>query len=132
LYSKKKVTSEPAGKEGNLQHDIRVLIVNSVITRYSNLTKVGRSTFALQFFFMFNRIHFCIVICCQFVTRYLSVIIHHLASCFAFTFVHPGRPFRICFFFCFVCSVTFNYSIRLFSVIFCSDTGNVFQEFQSP
>jgi hypothetical protein len=45
-----KVRSEPAGKEGNLQHDIKVLIVDSVIKRYLTLAKVGWSTFALQFF----------------------------------------------------------------------------------
>jgi hypothetical protein len=61
--------------------------------------------------FMFNRIQICIVICCQFIIRYLPVVICNLASSFKFTFV------RFCsvvlgFVFCSFChSVSTDYSI---------------------
>jgi hypothetical protein len=67
--------------------------------------------------FMFNWIWFCTVICCQFVTHYLSVVNHHLASCFAFTFIHPAWSFKICFCFCFVHSVSFDYLLFDYSVL---------------
>ncbi len=44
--------------------NMRVVIVDSVITRCLALAKVGLPTFALLF--MNNCIQFCIVICCQF------------------------------------------------------------------
>ncbi len=59
FFGFQRATSEPAGKEGNLQHDIwclvtntwanRVVIVYCVITIYLTPAKVGQSTFALQF-----------------------------------------------------------------------------------
>jgi hypothetical protein len=68
----------------------------------------------------YNCIWFCIVVCCQFIIHYLSVVICHLA-CFVFAFIHPARLFKICFHFCLFCgSALSDYSIFDQSVLFLS------------
>ncbi len=79
-----KARSDPAGKEENLQHDIRYLLTNSrangvaifdsVITRYLiTLTKVGWSTFALQFLSTFNCISSALLVSLLFIIYLLFV-----------------------------------------------------------
>jgi hypothetical protein len=77
---------------------------------------------------MFDCIWFCIVLCCQFVICYLSVVICHLDSCFVFAFIHLAQLFCIRF-----CSVQYPLIIQ-YSVIQCyfwPTTRNVFQVFWS-
>jgi hypothetical protein len=77
-----------------------------------------------------------IFIHCQFICCCLSVVIRLLASCLDLhSFISVWLPLIL---FLFYRSALFDYSvfnyltIRLFSAIFCSDTGIVFQVFWSP
>jgi hypothetical protein len=50
-----------------------------VVTRYLILTKVGQSTFALQFLFVFNCISSASLFIASLLLNYFSVVIRHLA-----------------------------------------------------
>ncbi len=90
-----KATSEPAGKEENLQHDIwclKHLGKQGCNWRFHNHKRFNpRQSRSVNIrpsvLFMFNHLQFCIVISCQFITHYLFFVICHIASCFVFTFV---------------------------------------------
>jgi hypothetical protein len=63
--NKRRMAGYPASMLSDMRGvNMRVVIVNSVITRCLTLAKVGLSTFALLQ--LNSCIQFCIVICCQF------------------------------------------------------------------
>ncbi len=125
-----KAMSEPAGKEGNLQHDIRclitntwakrVLIVNSVITRYLNLATVGWSTSPLSFgHVQLHLIRHCYLL----PVCYSLFVCCYSLSCLLFVspLIHSAWLFQICLFFCsFFRSVSSDHSIFDYSVLFLS------------
>jgi uncharacterized membrane protein len=82
--------------------------------------------------FMLNCIQFCIIICCQFIIRYLYLVIHHLASCVASHSLYLLDYFWFCFLFILLFSFIPSFVIWFLSVILCSDTENLFQVFWSP
>jgi hypothetical protein len=83
----------------------------------STLAKVGQSTFAFQFLFTFKCIRSVLLfVACLF--HFLAVIIHHLVSCFVFTFIHSAWSFQICFSFCSVRSLSSDYSLFNYLVLF--------------
>jgi hypothetical protein len=112
FFGFQKTTSEPAGKEGSLKHDIwclitntwanRVVIVNSVITRYLTLAKVGWSTFALQSCSCTIQLHLILhhklFICCYSLSCLLFCIrVQPFCSVILNSFLFSVRP--ICFVF---------------------------------
>jgi hypothetical protein len=117
-----KATSEPAGKEGNLQHDIRclitntwakrVLIVNSVVTRYLNLATVGWSTSP----FSFGHVQLHLILHCYlWPVCYSLFVCCYSLSCLLFVspLIHSAWLFQIHFCFQFVLLICF---IRSFDI----------------
>jgi hypothetical protein len=102
-------------------------IFDSISTNYLTLAKIGRSTSALQFLFMFN----CITFASLFVASLLFVIysLSFVILPVVLIHIHSILLDYFCFWllglFCFVRL----FFVQLLSVIFCSDTGNVFQVF---
>ncbi len=95
-----------------------------------NPRKIVWSTLTLQFLFMLS-ISFWSFLCCQFIVCYLSVVIFHIASCFVFVFIFLSVISNLLLFlFCSLCFI-WLLVVWLFSVILCSDTGNLFQVFWS-
>jgi hypothetical protein len=92
----------------------------------------SRSVNIFPSIFVHVQLHqFCIVICCQFIFYYLSVVIRHLASCFAFTLIRSSQSFQIWFcFWSFCFHPIIRYSVT--QCYFCPDTENVYQVFRSP
>jgi hypothetical protein len=124
LWFFKRPQVSPLEKQINWQHDIwclitntwanRVEIVSSVITTYLTLAK--HRTVTIQPTDLFMRSASLIRIRCQFICCFLSVL-----------FVPRFDSILLCWI-CFCstiqCSITWS-----FSVIFCTDTGIVFQVF---
>ncbi len=105
---------------------------NSVITRYLNPRKSRSVNICLSVFDHIQVHQFCVVICCLFVSFFSS----HYSSSGQLFCIHIRS-------FCLiisnllqflVCSFSFIrlFIIQLLSVIFCSDTGYVFQLFLDP
>jgi hypothetical protein len=122
LWFSKRPQVSPLEKQWNWQHDIwclitntwanRVAMVSSVITRYLPLAKHGWSPFNLQ-------IYLCSMFQVIVLVASLPVIVYQ--------FSFDSHSFDSVLF----CSTIHCSITRLFSVIFCSDTGIVFQVFRS-
>ncbi len=96
-----------------------------------NPRKIVWSTFTLQFLFMLSATVFHRFFVASFSVCYLSVVIFHIASCFVFVFVTLSIISNLLLFlFCSLCFI-WLLVVWLFSVFFCSDTGNLFQVFWS-
>jgi hypothetical protein len=131
FFGLKKAMSEPAGKEGNLMPITntwanRVTIVNSVITRYLTLTKVGWSTFAFQSCswivdHYLLPVCYSLFICCSLLSC-LLLRIHIWSLC---SVISNSLLFS-------VCSVRLIIQCLITQCYFCSGTRNVFQVFWSP
>jgi hypothetical protein len=94
------------GKQGSNHQFSNHKIFNPCKTRSVN--------FCLSALFICNCIQFYIVICCWFLVRYFI-------CCFVFVVDHSALLFHIQYSFCSFCSLlfcSFNYSIRLLSIIF--------------
>jgi hypothetical protein len=107
FFGFQKAASEPARKEGNLQPPDKHLGKQGCNYQFRNhkifnphksrLVNISPSVF------VHVQVHqFCIILYCQFVIHYLSVVICHLAGCFIFVLIFSTRSFQIHF-----CSVLF-------------------------
>ncbi len=88
-----------------------------------NLCKSRSVKFHPSVLFMNNCIQFCIIIFCQFIICYLSVIMRYLACCFVFIVNHSALLSQIPSFFCSFHSLLFcssDYSIFDYSVLLLS------------
>jgi hypothetical protein len=75
---------------------------------------------------------FCIFICCHFVINYLLIVICHLVSWFIFVFIHSAWSIWIHFCFCSVCSVSSDYSLVDFSVLFSALILETYSRYFDP